>query len=323
MRWLILWAVGHFVMRRAGRALGYGLIIIGLLETLWMNVFTLAQVWRARTSVPWFDEWALVQDLARIDSGQALWPILWSPYWGERQVVTRLLWLANARFHALGSLTWLTVLLQFVHIGVLMALAWLLLGRRGNSPTFGVPFVVACVVILNLLLSPFQMWNFVWSTQTMFILVCLAATGSFLCLARAEGKHRALFAALAVALAALGSLTMPNGLLAWPVLVVQAFYLKRSRRVIAALALIGAAGIGSYLWHYTFPGLGMGVGGMLRHPLQAILLAGVGSVAGQPVRIHLRTPWPRLLAIALAVTGIRLRPCASARSSKSEPGYRR
>src|SRR6202167_4630651 len=114
---MVWWAVRRLiVMTRAGRAIGCGLIAAGLLETLGMNLFTLAQVWRARTSVPWWDEWALVRDLAKMDGGQALWPILRAPYWGERQVVTRLLWMANARFHSLGSLTWLSLLFQLAHI---------------------------------------------------------------------------------------------------------------------------------------------------------------------------------------------------------------
>ncbi len=291
------------------RVLGYGLIAVGLLETLGINLFTLEQIARARTSVPWWDEWAIVQDLAQIDHGHALWSILWSPYWGERQVVTRLLWLANARFRSLASLTWLTLLLQFVHIAVLIALAWLLLLRtgQGNGAAKTLPvgsrasFAVACTVILNLMLSPFQMWNFVWSIQTMFVLSFLLATISFLSLALAEDKNRISFVALAGALAAFGTFAMPNGLLVWPVLVLQALYLKRNRRVIAGLALIGTVAFGSYLWHYTRPDMGMGVGGMLRHPVQTILLVGV-VVAG-PVGFISNAAAAVLGVLALGVTG--------------------
>jgi hypothetical protein len=284
------------------RALGYCLLAAALVETLGMNVFTLGQIARARTSVPAQDEWALVQDLAQIDAGHALWPILWAPYWGERQVVTRLLWIANARFHSLASLTWLTLVLQFAHIGVLIGMAWVLLGRRDRHEGSLVPFTIACMVILNLLLSPFQMWNFVWSTQAMFVLSFLAATISFVCLALAQGRHRALFTALAVALAALGSLTMPNGLLVWPVLVLQALYLQRSRRATAAvLALIGALAIGYYLRHYTVPFMRMGVGGMLRHPVQAVLLVGV--VAAGPVAFISNAAAVVCGVLALVVTG--------------------
>jgi hypothetical protein len=294
------------------RALGYGLIAAALLETLGMNLFTLAQTARARTSVPAQDEWALVQDLEQIDRGHALWPVLWAPYWGERQVVTRLLWMANARFHSLASLTWLTLTFQFVHIGILIAVAWVLLGRTsppavppGGGERAGVQgsvasFLVACAVILNLMLSPFQMWNFVWSTQAMFVLSFLAAVTSFLCLALADGKRRTLFTTLAAAFAALGSFTMPNGLLVWPVLALQALCLRR-RRAAAVLALIGAVAFGWYLRHYTVPFMRMGVGGMLRHPIQAILLVGV-VVAG-PVGFVSNALAAGLGVLTLAVTG--------------------
>src|SRR5580658_1780659 len=155
------------------RALGYCLIAAGLVGTLGMNVFTLGQIARARTSVPAQDEWALVHDLAQIDGGHALWPILRAPYWGERQVVTRLLWMANARFHSLGSLTWLSLLFQLAHIGVLLAMARLLLCRTApleSRRTLPACFLVACAIILNLLLSPFQMWNFVSNERITFVL---------------------------------------------------------------------------------------------------------------------------------------------------------
>jgi len=266
-----------------------------------MNLFTLGQIARARTSVPAQDEWALVHDLAQIDAGKALWPILWAPYWGERQVVTRLLWMANARFHSLASLTWLTMLFQFAHIGILIGVAWILLGRRRGPQGSLVSFAIACMVILNLLLSPFQMWNFVWSTQAMFVLSFLVGTISFLCLALAEGRHRALLTVLAVTFAALGSLTMPNGLLVWPVLVLQALYLKRGQRVTAVLALIGTVAVAYYLRHYTVPFMRMGVGGMLRHPLQAILLVGV--VAAGPVAFISNAAAAACGVLAFVVTG--------------------
>ncbi len=275
------------------RGCGYGLIVAAFLETLWINAFTLAQIARARTSVPWMDEWAIVQDLAQIDRGGALWPILWAPYWGERQVVTRLLWMANAYYCGLGSLTWLTLLFQFLNIGVFIAIAWLLL--RGKPLA---PFLVACTLILNLLLSPFQMWNFVWSTQTMFVLIFLAAMGSFVCLSMG-------YASVAILLAALATLTMPNGLFPWPVLVLQAAYLRQSRRTIAVLALIGAIVIGLYLWHYTLSDIaadkGMGVGGMLRHPVQALLLVGV--VVSGPVGFISNGAAAGFGVLALAITG--------------------
>jgi len=264
------------------RLSGYGLIALALLVTLGMNWYTLVRVARARTSVPWWDQWVVVQELAQHARGAPLWPTLWSLYYGHRMVIPRLLFLADARWFSLASLTWLTLLFQFVHIALLMALAWLLLGRRPPAP-----FMIAVLAILNLMLSPLQMENFVWGMQTMFPLVFVAATGAFLCLSLAGDTGRGALLALSVACGIVSSYTMPNGILVWPVLAAQAIYLKRKPGVVMAFALAGAVAIGSYLRHYTRPvEFGMGVGGMLRHPVDAAGL--LGCVLGNPLGFSLR-----------------------------------
>ncbi len=270
------------------RLAGYALIVLAFLVTLRVNLITLAHIVRARTSVPWLDQWVPVQDAARYQGGEALWPIVWTPYWGHRLVIPRLLFLADARWFSMASLTRLTLLLQFVHIALLIALAWLLLRK---SPPF---FMIAVTVSLNLMLSPFQMENFVWGMQTMFALVFVAATGAFLCLSSGS-------LAGCIALGIVSSYTMPNGILVWPVLLVQAIYLRQNRRMIAALAAVGAAVIVSYLWHYVRPPeLGMGAIGMLRHPIDAMML--LGLIIGSPFRLTI--PVDAVVGIlALAVTG--------------------
>ena len=283
--------------KRALRLIGYGMIALALLGTLGMNLFTLVRIAAARTSVPWWDQWVVVQELAQHARGAPLWPTLWSSYWGHRMVIPRLLFLADARWLRLGSLTWLTLLLQFVHSALLMALAWRLLGRR--RPAL---FLVATAAILNLMLSPLQMQNFVWGMQTMFPLVFVAATGAFLSLALAGETGGGWFLAASAACGIVSSYTMPNGILVWPVLVLQAIYLRRNWRVMAAFAFFGAVAIVSYLRHYTRPlEFGMGVGGMLRHPIDAIGL--LGCIPGSAFGFSL--PVDALIGVAvLAVTGM-------------------
>src|ERR1035437_416617 len=265
------------------RFFGYGVIVLGLLGTLGINLFTLAHMLRARTNVPWADQWVMVEDLVKRGRGEPLWPILWTPYWGHRLVIPRLLFLADARWLSFASLTWLTMLLQLTHIALLIALAWLLLGRKSLAS-----FMIAIAVILSLMLSPFQMENFVWSMQTMFPLVFVAATGAFLCLSLAGTTCHPTFLVLSVALGLISSYTMPNGILIWPVLVVQSAYLRQNWKVGMTLAGIGTFVIVSYLWHYTRPlEMGMSVGGMLRHPIDAILLL-VGLILGSPFRFTTR-----------------------------------
>src|SRR5579864_5400106 len=62
-----------------------------LLATLAINFFTLSQVPRAITSVPWWDEWDMIREYINVQRGQPLWPVLWSSYWGHRMVIGRLI----------------------------------------------------------------------------------------------------------------------------------------------------------------------------------------------------------------------------------------
>jgi len=246
------------------------LISAALLATLWINVYTLRQIPRAATRVPWWDEWVTVDEFAAHEHGRPLWPILWSPYWGHRLVIPRLIFFADLRWTARAPLTWLTLAVQSAHLALLLRLAWVLLGRVSLTR-----FAVAGIVVLNLMLSPYQMENFTWSMQTMFPLVYTAATISFYCLARSRDGGRGVYLPLSVAAGWLSSWTMPNGLLVWPVLVAEAIYLKLRRRTVVLLACIGAAMMVFYGWHYENRALGMGFGPMLRRPLIAMRLLGL------------------------------------------------
>jgi hypothetical protein len=284
------------ISRSIGRFFGYGVLALALFETLRINLDTLAQIARARTSVPWDDQWAFVQELEQLSRGKALWPILWAQYWGHRLVIPRLLFLADARWLSLASLTWLTLLLQFVHIGLLAALAWLLLGRKSIAL-----FIIAATVLLNLMLSPLQMENFVWGMQTMFPLVFAAATGAFLCLSLGNTNRRRFFLVACIGCGIVSSYTMPNGILIWPVLVLQSIYLRQGRKVAIGLSCIGTFVIVSYLWGYTRPlEFGMGIEGVLRHPIDAILL--IALILGSPFRFTVPVD-VALGTVALATTG--------------------
>ena len=285
------------------RWLSYTLIGAALTATVAINVFTLRQVPRAITSVPWWDQWAMVDELASWQQGQPLGSVLWASYWGHRLVIPRLVFFADARWASLASLTWLTLTIQFAHIGFLLLLAWLIF--RGTSRLL---FATACIVIFNLMLCPLQMQNLVWSNQVQYVLVYAAATAAFLLLAGGE-RHWA-YDAGCVAAALIGTYSMANGLLVWPLLALQAMYLRR-RRMAALVTAIGAGVIASYLWHYQAP-MTMGVSGMLRDPLHSIAL--LGAVLGAPldyVSVGLGATAAILATLAfgyLAVVALRARP---------------
>jgi hypothetical protein len=253
-----------------GAAFCVALIAEASVATIRLNCFTVTKILGIHTRVPWLDEWAMVHEFMLYKHGSPLFPILWSSYWGHRLVIPRLIFFANLQWASGASLTWLTLTIQLLHIGLLCALSWVLLGRRSRML-----FAASVTVILNLMLSPLQMQNFVWSIQFMFPLVYAASSAAFLCLALHRESGRKSFLLLCVAAAAVASYTMPNGILVWPVLAAQAIYLKMNRRLTIAIALLGAGVIATYSWSYKAPALGLGLWGILHHPVDAVMLVGL------------------------------------------------
>lgn len=289
------------------RIIGVALIVAAFVVTIGIDYLTVSHIHDGRTRVPWMDEWAMIQDFILYKHGSPLLPILWSSYWGHRLVIPRLVLFANLQWASGAPLIWLTLIIQSMHVTLLCALSWVLVGRRSRTL-----FAASVAVILNLMLSPLQMENFVWNMQFMFPLVYAAAGISFLCLALYRDNARSIFLAMSVAAAAVASYTMPNGLLVWPLLVAQAIYLKLKRRLTIAIAILGAGIIASYCWHYQTPPLGLGIFGMLRHPADAVMLLGLllGAVLN-PVSPRLGIA-VTILALALAVyvgvTALRKKP---------------
>jgi hypothetical protein len=293
------------------RAIGVTVIAAAVTVTIAANCFTVSQIFRGSTRVPWRDEWAILQQFILYKRGASLWPILWSPHWGHRFVIPRLVFFADLQWASHAPLIWLTLSLQGILIALLCAVSWILIGRQSR-----LLFAASAAVILNLMLSPTQMENFVWSMQFTFPLVYAAAFVSFLCLA-AYRNRRPLFLAAAAIGAAVASLTMANGILVWPVLVAQAVYIKLQRRVTVAIAFLGAVVIVSYCWQYRIPAIGMGVSGMSRHPIDAILLIGLLlGAALNPISLRLG-----IGASLLAIAGVAYAGARALKESTSERSW--
>ena len=296
------------------RKLAYALILAALAATLVIDVVAMAHVPRSITSVPYWDEWAMIQEYRAVHQGQPLWPVLWSCYWGHRMVIGRLVFFADARWNSLASFTWLSLLVHFGHIAMMIALAWSIFRRASRAC-----FLAACVVILDRMLSPDQMENFLWRNQFLYVLVFAAATASFLLLAaasRAQSRKRVALVVLSILAALLATYTMVNGLLIWPVLVVEAAYLRYRRGVTIGITALGTIVIGTYLWHYTRPPEeGMGILGALAHPIDAIWM--LGLYLGGPLDF-LSMRWGPVVAIVAVVASAWLALSAIRRARASE-----
>ncbi len=113
----------------------------------------------------------------------------------------------------------LELAIQAVHAGLLIWIGWRLFARR-SKPVF----LIAAALIVQLSFSSLQLENFIWAADPGYLLVWTTATGAFLLLAarRVGGS---------VLLGVVSTLSCPNGVFVWPVLILQARVLRLSMRV--------------------------------------------------------------------------------------------
>lgn len=263
------------IHRRAVRLVFLNLLAACLIATAALTFHLFTEIHRGLTNTPWRDQWSFIGELEALQQqGQALWPTLWAAHWGHRLVLPRLLFLADAKLFALRNspLILLIFTLQFTQIAIL---AWT--ARRLYASHLA--FFAATLAAWHLLLSPLQMENFIWGLEIEFGLVYTTALIAFLLLACYAQTHRPILFAAACAAALLSTLSMANGLLAWPCLFAQALYLQLRPRVTTLILTLGTLCTALYLYRYTHPPGGLGITGELRHPIDtlrsiAILLGG-------------------------------------------------
>ena len=216
----------------------------------------------------WRDQWQFLGELQSVYEGKNWAGVLWSPYWGHRPVIPRLLFYLDARFFSFRNtpllcVSWACLLAQIALIAVVNRAIF---GRFASWR-----FAAALIVTLNLCLSSFQLENLIWALQVQYTLVIFCAVVSFVLFAlsiRAKAANGLLLASCISALA--GSLTMAQGLAIWPVLGLQAWVCRSSRRVQLGLLAIFFVAVGIYAVGYQTPDTGMGLRGELSRPLRAL-----------------------------------------------------
>lgn len=257
---------------------------------------TLWTVWVARSEVPWRDQWTYLDDAREIMGHH--WARLWYSYWGHRVVTARLVTLVDVLyFRGLSSpVLALELAIQAAEAGLLVWMAWRLFAERSR-----VVFVIAAASIVQLCFSSLQLENFIWAADAGYLLVWTSATAAFLLLAVYAGNKRSGAVVGCVVAGIVSTVSCPNGLLVWPILVLQAWVLRLSVRVRAVLTAAGVAVIGAYFWRYEpGPALGMGIFPALLHPQRSIPILGM-LVAGTLTSVSAR--WAMVVG-SLALVGV-------------------
>lgn len=253
------------------------LFAAGLLTAV-LVVRTFWYFFQAVTNAPVTDTWFMLDQVRSFREGASGWTALWAPYWGQRILVPRLLFLVSLKYFSFAALPLLLVNLaaELFLVGVLISTA-----RRlfRDSPRV---FMACAIAFTSLTLSCLSMEVLVFTQVVQHSVGYACAVSAILLFERRPW--------LAVGLAAITTGSMAIGLLIWPVLLVQAWHGGARVRTLVVLCLLIVAMSVLYADGYTRPEeMGMGVAGAILHPsMTALVLGGpitlyslrLGTVAG-------------------------------------------
>jgi hypothetical protein len=236
---------------RVSAVLSYLILLGGLL----MVPVTVHMAVVSYSSLPWWDAWSQVGDLANGD--HLLSPeTLWRQHNEHRMVIPKLFFAADLyRFHGRDVFPLVSIfLVQFLHLGLLGWALRVLGGWRGALWRSGFG------LLAFFLFSPLPWPNLVTGFQMCFVLPRMLATLSFVGLLlywTASQEHpspppwRFLLLSIAAALGATYSLA--NGNLLWPLLVAAAVLLGLPRSAILSFVVSGIFSVSLYFRHYVQP----------------------------------------------------------------------
>ena len=261
------------------RAIGPSLVAAAGILTLILAARTFWYLFHSITNVPYGDQWVMLDEIRKRQAGLIGWNYLWSPYWGQRLLLPRLLFLFSAKYLHYA-------MLPFILINVTAQLAMLaVLIRTARRHLRGLLlFCIAALALAHLLLSSLQMEILVEGIEVQYTIGFAAAVAAICA--------RRFWASLV--LAAVSTLCLAVGPLVWPILALEAWMGGRKWRA-SALAVTAALIGFAYSMGYTRPSIGMGLAGMLRHPWQAFTITGL--VLGGPASLYAR-PFGTLVGCA-------------------------
>jgi hypothetical protein len=225
---------------------------------LFAAVFAARTLWflfQSVTNVPYTDEWVMLDEIR----ARAGWSYLWAPYWGQRIIVPRLLFLLDVKLFSFAGLP-----LILVNLASAAAL-WAVLARTART-------VLCAVVFASLVFSSLGMEVLAIPQNVQHSLGFAAALSAMLLF---ERRPR-----VAAALAAIATGCLAIGLMVWPALIAQA----KSARVRWVVTAAAGVVFVLYLAGYAHPAMGLGIGGALRHPLEGLRITGL--ILGGPVTLY-------------------------------------
>ncbi|WP_423169653.1 hypothetical protein [Stenotrophomonas maltophilia] len=217
------------------------------------------------SSTLYMDEWdGMIGFWQKISNGESgAW---WAQHNEHRIVLTRLLfWLDIHLFKGQGYL--LIPANVVLHLGI--ALVFILGYKRYATQPYSLMVVVGAALAGRFLWM--QDANLTWGFQSQFIAVYLFATASFLIYSRSRVDGTQAPQLVGIGLAFLSMLSMSNGLIAFPILVVMSFMLdlRWKDRVLSIVSMAAAWAIYFHGYHRP-PYHASPTEGLLNHPVAVV-----------------------------------------------------
>jgi hypothetical protein len=241
---------------------------IAVALALFIVVNTLNAVRRAYKTVPFWDAWAFVEDLAAFRSHSVGLSFLFRQHNEHRIVLPRLiLWLDFVFFKFGGAFPIAcTLLLQALQALVFCSVYWKV---ETHSPASRVAYAA---LVLGLLFSASQMENFVRPFQVSWVLVLLASSASIFLLLRhcRAGRSGGRDLTLSIVAVISGTLSLASGLLIWPVLALICVVERARKWTLATITTLGTLFWTWYFIGYTRPPQHANPYLSLTHPLELV-----------------------------------------------------
>ncbi len=214
------------------------LLALLLLLAAWTAASSAIGAWRDFSPVPFWDQWrGYIDFYMHADN----WRAYWQPHNEHRIVISKLIFWADNRWF--GGRNVLSMTANYVLLFALAA-AFCRIGMRYLiEPRHR----LAMIAVVGVIMFSWVQWeNLTWAFQNQWYAVSLFALLAFSCLERGR-DWRWLVASIVFALLSMSS--MANGLLAFPILVAMALYIRLGWSRILVLAIACALAAAAYMHH--------------------------------------------------------------------------
>lgn len=220
---------------------------------------------RNYSPIPYLGQWDGLIDFWRlIQSGSyGAW---WAPHDGHRVVMSRILfWIDMRWFGGVNIFTIAMNVILHLAIACVFVLAYARYAKRRSS----VPAVTGIALLASMVWMRGD--NFNWGFQSEFALVYLFAMLAFLCYALSTTQHGILRQALAFLFATGSMLSMANGLLSFPLLIVIGLVLAFSWQRLLFAAMVTSIAWVIYFAGYQHPPIHSDPANAVQHHLLGVL----------------------------------------------------